>query len=276
MEGIRVPGRLEGKIALITGSTSGCGHACAVRFAEEGARVMITGRNEQAGKDIVRSISEGGGTAGFFRADIGVEQEVSDLVDATIHSFGGLDILVNNAIPSELARGPDRADGSVTDITTEQFEAIWRPALYGYLWGCRFGIRQMIKQGRGGSVINVSSTTSLQSMANMDGYIAAKGAMNSTTRSMAVEYGQYGIRVNAVVLGLILTNDNSRAMAEHDVFGPRVRSHHLTRLGQPEDMANASLFLASDEASFVTGSSLVVDGGLTINSPLSTVFDRQS
>src|SRR3546814_21116390 len=100
----------------------------------------------------------------------------------------------------------------------------------------------MIKQGRGGSVVNISSTTSFQSMANMSGYIASKGAMNSTTRSMAVEYGQFGIRVNAVVLGLILTNDNSKAMVADDVIGPRIKALHLTRLGEPEDMANAKLF----------------------------------
>jgi 3-oxoacyl-[acyl-carrier protein] reductase len=269
-------GRLGRKIALITGSTSGCGRACAIRFAEEGARVMVTGRNEKAGEDIVRSIREAGGEAIFFRADLSVESEVSELVAATVDVFGGLDILVNNAIPSELSRGPDRADCAVTDLTTEQLEAIWRPALYGYLWGCKFGIKQMIKQGRGGSVVNISSTTSFQSMGNMDGYIAAKGAMNSTTRSMAVEYGQYGIRVNAIVLGLIVTSDNSRAMVEDEVFGPRIEAHHLTRLGQPEDMANTALFLASDEAAFITGSLLVVDGGLSINSPLSAVFDRRT
>lgn len=268
-------GRLEGKIALITGSTSGCGRACAIRFAEEGGRIMVTGRSEQAGDEVVQAIRRVGGEARFFRADIGVERDVADLVDATVAAYGGLDVLVNNAIPSELARGPNRADCSVTDMTTEQLEAIWKPALYGYLWGCRFGIRQMIKQGRGGAVINVSSTTSFQSMGNMDGYIAAKGAMNSTTRSMAVEYGQFGIRVNGVVLGLILTNDNSRDMVTHEVFGPRIKAHHLTRFGLPEDMANASLFLASDEAAFITGSLMVVDGGLTVNSPLSTVFDRR-
>src|SRR3546814_3545185 len=108
-----------------------------------------------------------------------------ELVDASFEVFGGRDVLVNNAVPSELVRGPDRADGSVADLTTKQLEALWTPALYGYLWACRFGINKMIKQGRGGSVVTISSTTSFQSMANMSGYIASKGAMNSTTRSMA-------------------------------------------------------------------------------------------
>src|SRR3546814_17372095 len=108
----------------------------------------------------------------------------------------------------------------------------------------------MIKQGRGGSVVNISSTTSFQSMANMSGYIASKGAMNSTTRSMAVEYGQFGIRVNAVVLGLLLTNDNSKAMVADDVIGPRIKAPPLTRLGAQEAMAKEKLFLdrKSDEA----------------------------
>src|SRR3546814_8317233 len=103
----------------------------------------------------------------------------------------------------------------------------------------------MIKQGRGGSDVNISSTTSFQSMANMSGYIASTGAMNSTTRSMAVEYGQFGIRVNAVVLGLILTNDNSKALVADDVIGQRIKALHLTRLGETEDRANAKIFLAS-------------------------------
>src|SRR3546814_1789046 len=121
----------------------------------------------------------------FFKQKTAYEMRISDWSS---------DVCSSDLVPSELARGPDRADGSVADLTTKQLEALWTPALYGYIWGCRFGINQMIKQGRGGSVVNISSTTSFQSMANLSGYIASKGAMNSTTRSMAVEYGQFGIR----------------------------------------------------------------------------------
>src|SRR3546814_15699314 len=120
---------------------------------------MLTGRNEEAGEEIVRSIRQAGGEASFFRADISKESEVSDLVDATVDVFGGLDVLVNNADPSELARGPDRADGSVADLTTTQREALWTPALYGNIWGCRFGNKEMIKQRRGGSVVNIYPLT---------------------------------------------------------------------------------------------------------------------
>src|SRR3546814_2041919 len=144
-----------------------------------------------------------------------------ELVDASFEVFGGRDVLVNNAVPSELVRGPDRAYGSVADLTTKQLEALWTPALYGYIWGCRFGSNQMIKQGRGGSVVNISSTTSFQSMANMSGYLSSNGAMNSTTRSLAAEYGHSGTRVTAVVPGHILTTDTSKAYVAVGVIGPR-------------------------------------------------------
>src|SRR3546814_12974420 len=110
---------------------------------------MLTGRNEEAGEEIVRSIRQAGGEASFFRADISKESEVSDLVDATVDVFGGLDVLVNNAVPSELARGPDRADGSVADLTTKQLEALWTPALYGYIWGCLLDRKSVVSGMRG-------------------------------------------------------------------------------------------------------------------------------
>lgn len=259
-------GRLEGKVALVTGSTAGCGEASARRFAAEGARVIVTGRNAERGDRIAEEIRNAGGEARFIRADIGVETDVEALVAGTVAAYGTLDILVNNASPTELQRGADRIDGPVTKLSTQNMESLWRGALYGYFFACRFGIAAMIEGGRGGSVVNISSTVAVSGVEGADAYTAAKGAINATTRSMAVEYAPHGIRVNAILLGLILTSDAARDLVAHPQAGEMLRVRHLTRFGQPEDIANAALFLASDEAAFITGSELRADGGVTINS----------
>lgn len=259
-------GRLEGKVALVTGSTAGCGEASARRFAAEGARVIVTGRNRERGEEISAQIRSGGGEACFIRADIGVEADVEKLVAGTVAAYGGLDILVNNASPTELQRGSARVDGPVTRLSTNDMENLWRGALYGYFFACRFGIAAMIAGGRGGSVVNISSTVSVAGVEGADAYTAAKGAINATTRSMAVEYAPHGIRVNAILLGLILTSDTARNLVADPQAGELLKSRHLTRFGEPEDIANAALFLASDESAFITGSELRADGGVTINS----------
>ncbi|MGE0385377.1 MAG: SDR family NAD(P)-dependent oxidoreductase [Gammaproteobacteria bacterium] len=256
--------RLDGKVALVTGSTAGCGRATAIRFAREGARVVVTGRNVTAGAEVVAAIRADGGQADFFRADLGVEDEVRRLVDHAVATCGRLDVLVNNASPTEFQRGAARRDGAVTDLTTQQMMDLWNPALFGYFWACRFGIAAMKATG-GGAVVNVSSGVSIQGVSGADAYTAVKGAINATTRSMAVEYAPFGIRVNAIIVGLILTSDDARRWVDDPHMGPQLRARHLTRWGQPEDIANAALFLASDEAAFITGSLLYADGGVSIN-----------
>lgn len=255
--------RLAGKVAIVTGSTAGCGRASAIRFAREGAQVVVTGRNTAAGDAVVETIREDGGEAVFFRADLGIEDEVRRLVEHALDTYGHLDVLMNNASPTEFQRGASRRDGSVTDLTTEQMNDLWTPALFGYFWACRYGIKAMMAGG--GSVVNVSSGLSLQGVSGADAYTAAKGAINSTTRSMAVEYAPYGIRVNAIIVGLIITSDDARRWITDPQMGPLLKARHLTRWGRPEDIANAALFLASDEAAFVTGSLLHADGGTSIN-----------
>ncbi len=256
--------RLAGKVALITGSTAGCGRAIAIRFAAEGAKVMVTGRNREAGAAVLEEIRAAGGQARFHPADLGVESEVEALVAETVAAFGRLDILVNNASPTKLQRGQDWRDGPMVEIETDEMEAIWRPALYGFFWVCRRGIAAML-EGGGGSVVNISSTTSLKGVAGTAAYTAAKGAINALTRSMAVEYGRQGVRVNAIVLGLILTSDTARKWTEDPVTGPILRERQLLPWGRPQDIANAALFLASDESAFITGALLVADGGASIN-----------
>lgn len=259
-------GRLAGKIALVTGSTAGCGEATVRRFAAEGARVIVTGRNADRGAAIVADIVAAGGQAHFIRADVSEEADVEALVAGTVAAYGGLHILVNNASPTEMQRGTDRIDGPVTQLSTQNMENLWRAALYSYFWVCRHAIAAIMETGRGGSVVNISSTVSVAGVEGADAYTAAKGAINATTRSMAVEYAPHGIRVNAVLLGLIITSDTARNLIKDEVGGEILRERHLTDFGRPEDIANAALFLASDEAAFITGSELRADGGVTINS----------
>jgi NAD(P)-dependent dehydrogenase (short-subunit alcohol dehydrogenase family) len=259
-------GRLKGKAALVSGSTAGCGEAIVRRFALEGAKVIVTGRNTERGTTIVDEIGRAGGEARFLRVDISVEDEVHALVQGTVEAFGRLDILVNNASPTELQRGAARIDAPVTRLATQDMENLWRGALYGYFWMCRYGLAAMIEGARGGSVVNISSTVSVAGVEGADAYTAAKGAINATTRSMAVEYAPHGIRVNAILLGLIITSDTAERFIADPHAGPILRERHLTRFGKAEDIANAALFLASDEAAFITGSELRADGGVTINS----------
>ncbi|MBV9841901.1 MAG: SDR family oxidoreductase [Sphingomonadaceae bacterium] len=258
--------RLAGKTALVTGSTAGCGAAIARRFAREGAKVVVTGRSEERGRAIVAEIEAAGGVARFLAADLSIEEWAETLVAGTVEAFGGLDILVNNASPTELQRGPSRIDAPVTRLATADMESLWRGALYSYFWMCRYSLSAMIAGKRGGSVVNISSTVSIAGVEGADAYTAAKGAINATTRSMAVEYAPHGIRVNAILLGLIITSDVAERLIEDEEAGATLRERHLTRHGRPEDIAAAALFLASDEAAFITGSELRADGGVTINS----------
>lgn len=257
--------RLAGRTALVTGSTAGCGEAIARRFASEGAKVIVTGRNRERGERIIGEIGADGGQATFIPADISDEDQVRQLVADACAAFGHPDILVNNASPTELQRGESRVDGPVTLLSTNDIRQLWGGALFGYFWMCRYGITAMIEGGRGGSVVNISSNVSIAGVEGADAYTAAKGAINATTRSMAVEYASHGIRVNAILLGLILTSDTARKLVESEA-GEILRQRHLTRFGQPEDIANAALFLASDEAAFITGAELRADGGVSINS----------
>jgi NAD(P)-dependent dehydrogenase (short-subunit alcohol dehydrogenase family) len=254
-------GRLEGKVALVTGSTRGIGRATAVRFAAEGASVIVTGRTEAAGREVEKQIREAGGEASYVRADLGHEAQVKAAVDAALERYGKLHVLVNNAAPTDLM-GPGRLDRSVVEITDEAWDAILRVGLKTMVWACRHAIPRIAAAG-GGAVVNVSSAASLLGVPGLDAYTAAKGAMNALTRSLAVEFAPQNIRVNTIVSGMVLTSEGAHKMMADPVLGGATRAIHLTRLGLPEDLAAAALFLASDEAAFITGAIIPVDGGVT-------------
>ncbi|WP_203803161.1 SDR family NAD(P)-dependent oxidoreductase [Mycobacterium heckeshornense] len=250
----------------MTGSTRGIGRAIAVRFAVEGARVVVTGRSEANGADTVADIENAGGQAVFVRADLQEKPQVDRLVDQTIEQFGKLDVLVNNGAATDLV-GPGGVDAALLELDTPQWEAIVRGCATTVVWSCQAALRHMTDRG-GGSIVNISSAASARATPAMAAYSAAKASVEALTRSIAVDYAAQGIRANSLVLGFIVSRPSHEAMAADPVAGPALRAMQLTRFGGPDDVAAAALFLASDEASFITGTTLVVDGGAMCRMPM--------
>jgi NAD(P)-dependent dehydrogenase (short-subunit alcohol dehydrogenase family) len=256
--------RLADEVALITGSTKGIGRAIAVMFAREGAKVVVTGRSTEQGAAVEKEIHAAGGKAIFVRTDMGREDDVTNAVRSAVDAFGKLTVLVNNAAPTaEVAGWTTKVDGVLTEISNETWEYILRVGLTGVFWACKHAIPEMARAGRG-SIINISSAASVEGSWGVTGYTAVKSAMNGLTRSIAVECAGENIRANTVLLGAIESNDIISGILADPVAGPVLRSMHLTRIGVPEDVAYACVFLASGtEAGYITGSLFCVDGGMT-------------
>ena len=252
--------RLSGKVALVTGSTRGIGRAIATRFAAEGAAVVVTGRTKNTGHAVENEIRAAGGEATYVRADFGREADVEHAIATTTQRYGGLTTLVNNAAPTDLV-GPGRGDRSLAEITDDAWDAIMTVALKQLVW-CTRHAAPHLAAAEGASIVNISSAASMRGVPGIDAYTAAKGAMNALTRSLAVELARDGVRVNTIVCGMVLTSEGAFKMMDHPMIGPATRALHLTRLGLPDDIANVALFLASDEAAYVTGVVLPADGGL--------------
>ena len=255
-------GRLEGKVAVVTGSTSGIGRASAVLFAKEGARVVVNGRRKELGEEVVAEIGAAGGAATFFHADIAEKGKVQALVEYAVDAYGRLDIMMNNAnVRDNTYTG--RGGGSVVTLEEEAWDASTSTALRAIFLGCKYAIPEMIRNG-GGSIINVSSVHGLLVGRGSAPYETAKAGMINLTRQVALDFGKQGVRANAICPGLIVIErfkerfENEENMRREEVLYP------VGRPGWPIDVAQAALFLASDESSFITGHALVVDGGLTI------------
>jgi NAD(P)-dependent dehydrogenase (short-subunit alcohol dehydrogenase family) len=257
---------MAGKVAIVTGSTRGIGRGTAIRFAQEGASVIVTGRTTDAGAAVEAEIRDAGGEATFVPTDLANEDDVIAMVRAAVDRYGSLTTLVNNAAPTELM-GPGRSDRRVTELENDAWDSIMLVALKAVVWACKYAIPEMAKAG-GGAIVNISSAASILGTPGLDTYTAAKGALNTLTRSIAVEYAPDNVRSNCIVAGMVLTSEGAFQMMEDPVIGGATRAMHLTRLGLPEDIANAALYLASDEAAFVTGAILPVDGGVTARMPV--------
>ena len=254
--------RLKDKVAFITGATSGIGAVMAQRFAAQGAKVVLAARREDKGKAIVAEIVRAGGQAAFHRMDQGIESDVRTAIEFAVSEFGALNILVNNAGPVDLIQsGTDR---KVHELTTAAFDQIVRVTLHGPFWCCKYAIPHMIKAGAG-SIVNISSIAAVTGLPMVPAYSAAKGALSALTRQIAFDYGANNIRCNGIITGLIV-HEGSKGQVDTTEKYRAYRARHLTRLGVPDDISNAAIYLASDESEFVTGSHLNVEGGILVKS----------
>lgn len=251
--------RLEGKVALITGGGAGIGRASALLFAQEGAKLVIAERDEIAGKETADLINANSpGHAIFIHTDVTLAESVERAVSASMETYGRLDVLYNNA------GGSTVRDARVTDAPEEEFWEKIKVDLFGTWLGCHYGIKAMMKGGNGGSVVNTTSIFALIGTHGKDAYTAAKGAVSALTRSMAVEYAEFGVRVNAVAPGATATQRVLKLLTDDGVTAKSLAGQ-LFGLVQPEDIAHAALYLASDESKSTTGHILTVDGGLTVS-----------
>jgi meso-butanediol dehydrogenase / (S,S)-butanediol dehydrogenase / diacetyl reductase len=252
--------RLKDKVAVITGGTKGIGRVTAIMMAEQGARVVFTGRSRDAGAEVEERIREAGGTGTFVRADNKIEAEVAGAVHKAAELYGPVSVLMNNAIASDdVGSG---GDSHVHELDTRVLDEIMRAALYGTIWACKAAIPYMKQVGRG-SIINISASSSVGAIPARPSYQASKGAINSLTRQMAFDYGKDGIRVNTIVVGFTNTNsDNFKKMlADPEIRGAFEKLVLTPYIGESSDIANGAIYLASDESKYVTGTMLTIDGG---------------
>lgn len=267
--------RLQGRTAIITGSTKGIGAAMAARFAAEGANVVVCGRNDSAGTKVAEEIQGNGGAATFVHADVSQESDVEALVKAAVGTFGGLDILVNNAAATD-AIVERAADKPAAQIATDDFDYILKVGLYGPYYTIKHSVPVMSNREGGAAIINISSGASLLGVGGIFAYTCTKGALNALTKQVAVDYGSVGIRCNTIVVGVVMNEEWQQGVLAHPIAGPAYQESSLHgRMGSPEDIAALAAYLCSAEGAFINGVCIPADGGLTakLNLPdMSVVF----
>lgn len=266
-------GRLQDKVAIVTGSTQGIGEAIAMGYAREGAKVIVCGRSPEKGLRVTDAIKAEGGSAHFVQFDLGDEQSVVNLVQQAIAHFGDLHIVVHNAHPTEHTGGGHdglaaKIDNFIGDLSTEAWRKLTLPTFDGMFWVLREAVKAFANRG-GGTIVSISSMVSMQGLAGVDIHTATKGAMNALTRSIAVEYAPHNIRCNTIVVGLVATAGIA-GMVKDPVIGPALKKTVLaSRVGEPRDIVGPAIFLGSEEEAFyVTGQCLNVDGGMGVMMPI--------
>jgi NAD(P)-dependent dehydrogenase (short-subunit alcohol dehydrogenase family) len=249
--------QLENKVALITGGTTGIGRDTAVLFAREGAKVVFSGRREAEGRETLKLVRAEGGDGHFARSDVSKAADVESLIRETVEKYGRLDVAFNNA-------GVEGKWVPLIEQTEENWDYVHTINLKGVWLSMKYEIRQMLQQGGGGAVVNMSSVAGLIGAAGAGVYVASKHGVLGLTKSAAIEYAQQGIRGNAVCPAVIETPMAERAFGEPEVNTRMVSLHPLGRFGRPIEVAEAVLWLCSDKSSFTTGQYIGVDGGLLI------------
>ena len=251
--------RLAGKVILVTGAGSGMGRVAAEMFAREGARIIATDVAEEPLRETVSLVHEAGGTILGIPGNVAVAADTELAIREGVRAFGALHVLYNNAgiMPSD--------DTSVEETSEAAYNRVMDINLKGVFLSCKYGIPELLKSG-GGSIINIASFVALVGCTvPQDAYTASKGGVLSLTRSLAVQYGRRGIRANAICPGPIETPLLRDLWTSEEERDKRLNRIPLGRFGTPQDIVNAGIFLASDESSWITGSTFVVDGGITVN-----------
>lgn len=255
--------RLENKVSVITGSTSGLGAATAARFAAEGARVVVSGRNEERGQAVVRSIAEAGGEAAFVRCDLDDEASIQSLVAGALARYGRLDNLIANAAATATASGEKTA--GILEMDNAVLEASIATNIRGLLWLFKHSLPALVEAARPAeaqtsSIVAIGTSGTRNGAPGMPVYFATKAPVEVMVRSLASEFGGRGVRVNCISSGLVQTESEMKTMTEE--FRQYVLGlNALPYFGRPEDIASACLYLSSDEARYVTGATLTVNGG---------------
>lgn len=252
-----MPGRLQDRVALITGAAGGIGAATARRFCEEGARVVLVDSHTQALENLARSLQAAGAQAVALTADVTREDECARMIQFAEKRFGALHVLFNNAgiFPDE--------DGSIVETTEAVLDRVLAVNLKGVFFGCKHGIPALLRAG-GGSIINTGSFVALMGAAtSQSAYTASKGAVLALTREIAVEFARRNIRANALCPGPVNTPLLQTLLADPEKRARRLVHIPMGRLAEADEIARAVVFLASDEASYITGTAFVVDGGIT-------------
>ena len=249
-----MPGQLNSKVALVTGGSSGIGRATALTFASEGAKVVVADMQQDGGHQTVHMIQESGGEATFVPVDVTKAADVEAMIAKAVQTYGRLDCAYNNAGVGSRARAP------LADYPEEDWHRIIAINLTG-VWLCmKYEIPQMLQQG-GGAIVNTASIAGLVGLSETSAYVASKHGVVGITRTAALEYARQGIRVNCVCPGYIRTPMTAQSMSDPDRLAQMIAREPIGRVGNPEEVAAAVMWLCSDAASFVTGHTMTVDGG---------------
>jgi NAD(P)-dependent dehydrogenase (short-subunit alcohol dehydrogenase family) len=246
--------KLNDKVSIVTGSGSGIGRSIALKFASAGAKVVVSDINEDGGTETLDKIIKSGGQASFFKSDISKADQVENLVKATVDEYGGVDILVNNA---------GIVDETPTlEVSEEIFEKVINVNLKGSFLTAKKVLPHMLKKGKG-KIVNIASIAGLVGFEGLAPYCASKGGIIAMSKALASEYASKGININIIAPGIIKTDMTKEMLNNEEVKKGMEASTPYIRLGEPEDIANGALYLASDQSDFVNGEVLAIDGGWT-------------